>query len=91
MFLKLKIIDRFSLKPVRDCEVSVICQENTFKHLSDGEIIIGLPKYPSDCSLKVSAPMYKGIEYNIEGIEDNNELIIDLDFVELFDEEPITA
>ncbi|SES79961.1 hypothetical protein [Anaerobranca gottschalkii] len=90
MFLKLKIIDRLSLKGIPNCVVELNWEDFTVKYCCNGDVIVGLPRNCANYSMKITAPMYKSIIYKMEKV-DNNEQVVDLEFLDILDEDPVTA
>ncbi len=89
MYLNLRIIDSASLKPVRNCKVEVSCQNYNSSHRCDGKVLVGLPNFCEDISIKIDAPMYYGIKYNVT--KTIKEHVVSLDFIEMLSEDSITA
>lgn len=91
MLLKLKIVDRFSLRTINNCRVELVCPSNTEKHECNGELEVILPKDCINIFVNIDAPMYKDTSFNIYKKEKNNERVIGLDIIDLLEEDPVTA
>lgn len=91
MLLKLKIVDRFSLRPVIHCKVELVCPNNNLKHECNGELEVNLPKECIELFVNIAAPMYKDTSLNIYNKEKNNERVIGLEIIDLLEDDPVTA
>ena len=91
MFIKFRVIDSISLKPIRGCKLQVACDKFSSWHIGDGNWLVGLPKDCKNISLKIHAPLYKTINYNILASEVSDQLIVGLDFMDIFEEDVVTA
>lgn len=91
MFINFKVIDSISLKPIKGFKIKVECKNFDSQHVGDGEILVGLPKTCQIINLTINAPLYKNITYNLDTTEISKNLVVGLEFIDVFEEEVVTA
>jgi len=91
MFVNCKVVDSISLKPVNGFKVEVQCKDFKSQYFANQQVRIGFPENCSTITLAINAPLYKNISYCLDLNKVSEQLTIGLDFIDIWEEDIVTA